>query len=105
MSALVGYLLKNLRYCGIFDADTGFITGLTQFGVAEGFEIGNAIPTATDDLTGVYFVAQVQAVALLLCLAKPSTLATGASVMAPLQVGFVLTRSVVVAVVAVPAFK
>ena len=50
---------ENLRYCGIFDASTGFITGLTQFGVAEGFEIGNALPTATDDLTGVYFVAQV----------------------------------------------
>ena len=50
---------ENLRYCGIFDATTGFITGLTQFGVAEGFEIGDALPTATDDLTGVYFVAQV----------------------------------------------
>ena len=55
---------ENLRYCGIFDASTGFITGLTQFGVAEGFEIGNALPTATDDLTGVYFVAQVLVMAL-----------------------------------------
>ena len=60
MSVGIGRLsAENLRYCGIFDASTGFITGLTQFGVAEGFEIGNALPTATDDLTGVYFVAQV----------------------------------------------
>nr|BAR30336.1 phage-related tail fiber protein [uncultured Mediterranean phage uvMED] len=50
---------ENLRYCGIFDATTGFITGLTQFGVAEGYEIGKAIPVATDDQTGVYFVCQV----------------------------------------------
>ena len=50
---------ENLRFCGIFDATTGFITGLTQFGVAEGYEIGNAIPAATDEQTGVYFVAQV----------------------------------------------
>ena len=27
--------------------------------LAKGFEIGNAIPTATDEQTGVYFVAQV----------------------------------------------
>ena len=54
MSVGIGRLsAENLRYCGIFDASTGFITGLTQFGVAEGFEIGNALPTATDDLTGV----------------------------------------------------
>ena len=50
---------ENLRYSGIFDASTGLITGLTQFGVGEGYEIGNAIPTATDEQTGVYFVAQV----------------------------------------------
>ena len=60
MSVGIGRLsAENLRYCGIFDASTGFITGLTQFGVAEGYEIGNAIPVATDDQTGVYFVCQV----------------------------------------------
>jgi hypothetical protein len=60
MSVGIGRLsAENLRYCGIFDASTGFVTGLTQFGVAEGFEIGNALPAANDDLTGVYFVAQV----------------------------------------------
>ena len=50
---------ENLRYSGIFNASTGLITGLTQFGVGEGYEIGTAIPTATDEQTGVYFVAQV----------------------------------------------
>ena len=60
MSVGIGRLsAENLRYCGIFDATTGFITGLTQFGVAEGYEIGKAIPAATDDQTGVYFVCQV----------------------------------------------
>lgn len=47
---------ENLRYCGIVDASTGLITGVTQFGITEGFEIGNPVPAASDDLTGVYFV-------------------------------------------------
>ena len=50
---------ENLRYCFVWDASTGLITGLTQFGIAEGLEIGKAVPTATDELTGVYGVCQV----------------------------------------------
>ena len=50
---------ENLRFCGIFDASTGLITGLTQFGVGDGYSIGTAIPAATDEQTGAYFVAQV----------------------------------------------
>jgi hypothetical protein len=50
---------ENLRFCGIFDASTGLITGLTQFGVGDGYSIGHAIPIATDEQTGAYFVAQV----------------------------------------------
>ena len=58
MSVGIGRLsAENLRYCGIFNADTGLITGTTQFGVTEGFEVGDAIPPPTDELTGVYFVA------------------------------------------------
>ena len=58
MSVGIGRLsAENLRYCGIFNADTGLITGTTQFGVSEGFEVGDAIPAPTDELTGVYFVA------------------------------------------------
>jgi hypothetical protein len=58
MSVGIGRLsAENLRYCGIFNADTGLITGTTQFGVSEGFEVGDAIPPPTDELTGVYFVA------------------------------------------------
>ena len=40
MSIGQGRPVKNLRYSGIFDASTGFITGLTQFGVGEGYETG-----------------------------------------------------------------
>jgi hypothetical protein len=47
---------ENLRYCGIFDAATGQIAGLTQFGTTEGFKIGDTLPTATDARSGVYFV-------------------------------------------------
>lgn len=47
---------ENLRYCGTFDASNGQITGVTQFGTVEGFKIGDAIPTATDTRSGVYFV-------------------------------------------------
>jgi hypothetical protein len=58
MSVGIGRLsAENLRYCGIFNADTGLITGVTQFGVSEGFAVGDAITAPTDELTGVYFVA------------------------------------------------
>ena len=60
MSVGIGRLSQeNLRYCGVFSAETGLITGLTQFGVSEGFEIGQSIPNATDQLTGVYFLCEV----------------------------------------------
>ena len=60
MSVGIGRLsAENLRYCGIFNADTNEITGLTQFGAAEGFVVGERIPDATDDRTGVYFVCEV----------------------------------------------
>jgi len=49
---------ENLRYCGVFNAATGLITGLTQFGGAEPFSIGDPIPAATDKRSGVYFVAE-----------------------------------------------
>jgi hypothetical protein len=47
---------ENLRYCGTFNAATGAITGVTQFGVTEGFKIGDQVPSASDKLSGVYFV-------------------------------------------------
>jgi hypothetical protein len=50
---------ENLRYCGVFDATTSKITGITQFGTTAGFKIGDALPVATDAETGVYFVCSV----------------------------------------------
>lgn len=50
---------ENLRYCGLVNANTGLISGLTQFGISEGLEIGDAVPLASDELTGVYFVIEV----------------------------------------------
>ena len=47
---------ENLRYCGTFNAATGAISGVTQFGTTEGFKIGDVIPSATDPKSGVYFV-------------------------------------------------
>ena len=47
---------ENLRYCGVVNATTGLISGVTQFGVTAGFEIGAPVPAPTDPLTGVYFV-------------------------------------------------
>ena len=49
---------ENLRYCGIFDPSTSKVTGVTPFGTAADFSIGDPIPDPTDDLTGVYFVAE-----------------------------------------------
>ena len=48
---------ENLRYCGIFDPTSGEILAITQFGQSAGFSAGDVIPAATDDYTGVYFVA------------------------------------------------
>jgi hypothetical protein len=48
---------KNLRYAGTYNAATGVIAGVTQFGTAEGFKIGDLIPAADDKIAGIYFVA------------------------------------------------
>ena len=47
---------RNLRYCGTYDASTGLILGVTQFGTADGFKIGAALPPAEDQHAGAYFV-------------------------------------------------
>ena len=60
MSIGIGRLsAENLRYCGLVDATDGSITAVTQFGVTEGFEVGDLIPDPTDELTGVYFIVEV----------------------------------------------
>ena len=50
--------MENLRYCGVFNGDTGLITGVTKYGTEAGLTEGNPIPTATDELTGVYLVCE-----------------------------------------------
>lgn len=47
---------ENLRFCGTFDAATGQVKAVTQFGTAEGLTPGSAIPPATNQFTGVYLV-------------------------------------------------
>ena len=47
---------QNLRFCGTFDATNGQVKALTTFGASDGFTIGSAIPAATNNLTGAYFV-------------------------------------------------
>ena len=47
---------QNLRYCGTVDASSGLITGVTSLGTAAGMNIGDAVPAATDALTGAYLV-------------------------------------------------
>jgi hypothetical protein len=48
---------RNLRYAGSYNPATGLITGVTQFGTAEGFKVNDPIPAADDKIAGVYFVA------------------------------------------------
>ena len=50
---------ENLRYCGTIDATNGIITGVTQFGTSAGYTIGDPLKTASDSLTGTYFVIDV----------------------------------------------
>ena len=49
---------QNLRFCGLFDATDGKIKILTSFGTNAGFNVGDVIPTATEQLTGAYFVCE-----------------------------------------------
>lgn len=50
---------ENLRYCGIIDATTGLVAGVTTFGTAAGYKIGDSLKVANDAHTGVYFVTTV----------------------------------------------
>jgi hypothetical protein len=50
---------RNLRYCGTYNPATGLVTGVTQFGTADGFKVGDAIPAADDKHAGCYFVASM----------------------------------------------
>ena len=50
---------RNLRYGGTYNASTGLVTGVTQFGTTEGVTVGSAIPAASDAVAGLYFVASV----------------------------------------------
>ena len=49
----------NLRWGGIIDASTGLVAGVTSSGTNAGLKIGEALPTATDNLGGLYVVASV----------------------------------------------
>jgi hypothetical protein len=49
---------ENLRFCGLFDPSSSTITATTQFGAGEGFNAGDPIPDPSDELTGIYFVAE-----------------------------------------------
>ena len=56
MAAADGALYnRNLRYAGTFDPNTGFVTGVTQYGAAEGAVIGSVVPPSTDDNAGLYY--------------------------------------------------
>ena len=46
---------ENMRFCGTWNAATGSIIDLTNFGIIGGFSAG-ALPVATDASTGAYFV-------------------------------------------------
>ena len=48
---------RNLRYGGTYNAATGVITGVTQFGTAEGVQVGDSVLAADDKIAGLYFVA------------------------------------------------
>ena len=50
---------ENLRYGGLIDASNSTITAVTQFGAADGFEVGDPIPDPSDELTGLYFITEI----------------------------------------------
>lgn len=49
---------ENLRFCGLIDATSGALTGITPFGTTAGYKIGDAPRAADDPQTGIYFVVE-----------------------------------------------
>lgn len=49
---------NNLRWLGTYHADTDTIGSLTALGVSEGLVAGGPFPTATDAMSGGYFLCQ-----------------------------------------------
>ena len=48
----------NLRWGGLFNATTGHVTGLTDFGTQAGLVVGTLVPSAVDALGGLYLVCE-----------------------------------------------
>ena len=51
---------QNLRFAFTFDATTGLITSITQYGAPLDLKVGDPIPAATDNLSGAYGVCVVE---------------------------------------------
>jgi hypothetical protein len=47
---------QNLRFCGLFNADTGRVTVVTKFGQDAGYKVGDPFLAANEQLTGAYLV-------------------------------------------------
>ena len=47
---------NNLRWGGVFDAEAGTVTILTERGTSAGLKVGDAIPAPSDDLSGLYLI-------------------------------------------------
>ena len=50
---------ENLRWGGVIDASTGLMKGVTEAGTTAGLTIGQPLPTATDQLGGLYVLVDV----------------------------------------------
>jgi hypothetical protein len=49
---------NNLRWGGVFDASTGTVAVVTDFGTTAGLAAGAAIPAPSDELSGLYLICQ-----------------------------------------------
>ena len=47
---------ENLRFCGTINATTGLVETVNDNGRTAGLQVGEALPAATDELSGVYLV-------------------------------------------------
>ena len=51
---------NNLRWGGVFDASTGTVSIVTDFGTTAGLTAGNAIPAPSNELSGLYLICQTE---------------------------------------------
>ena len=82
----------NLRWGGTVNADTNAIEGVTEAGTTAGLKIGDPVPTASNQLGGLYLVVSTGGSGITVTPGITYDAVTGAYASTLRKAGFALTR-------------